>query len=220
VDWSSIVRLTQEAFRTAVNEWIGSARVQGGKAMGPSAILPPGSLAGDVNIEMRVLQLLTGSDVPQGIAAALGKVLGGAWNDWAAGFQMQLPAAYPAFAAFPGPVAPPTPAAPPLLVAMGSSPGEASLRAPALTRTLLAALRMYPTRLRADAPEQPIGKLAAWVESSFNDWKSLATLSGLRGRGPVPTFAPPYVPVGPVVMGETFSSAPLFAGPRFGKVVL
>jgi hypothetical protein len=61
--------------------------------------------------------------------------------------------------------------------------------------------------------------LANWIESSFQEWKGLVTLVGLTGTGPVPTFAPPYVPVGPVVMGDTRSAGPVFAGPRFGKVV-
>jgi hypothetical protein len=62
--------------------------------------------------------------------------------------------------------------------------------------------------------------LANWVEDSFNEWKNLVTLVGLTGRGPVPTFAPPYVPVGPVISGDNISVGFLFAGPRFGKVVL
>ena len=40
------------------------------------------------------------------------------------------------------------------------------------------------------------------------------------GRGPVPTFAPPYVPVGPVISGDNLSMGSVFAGPRFGKIVL
>jgi hypothetical protein len=79
---------------------------------------------------------------------------------------------------------------------------------------------MYPTRLAEGTLDQPINSLATWVEGSFNEWKSLATLIGLMGRGPVPTFAPPYVPVGPVIAGDNLSMGSVFAGPRFGKIVL
>ena len=61
--------------------------------------------------------------------------------------------------------------------------------------------------------------LATWVEGSFSDWKNGVRLVGLMGRGPVPTFAPPYVPVGPVISGDNTSAGSLFAGPRFGKIV-
>ncbi len=220
MDWNSIAKLSQEAFRVGVNEWLGRARIQGGKVSGPSAILTSGSLVSDTNVEMRVLHILMGSQVPWEISAAVAKVLAGAWNDWAAGFQIQLPRAYPSFAAFPGPFAPPTPAAGAPPVSQGSSLGEASLKAPLLTNKLGAALRMYQTKIPGGAPEQAIKTLANWVEGSFNEWKNLATLTGLMGRGPVPTFAPPYVPVGPVIAGDNISSGSLFAGPRFGKVVL
>ncbi len=220
MDWNSIVKLSQEAFRVGVNEWIGRARIQGGTVSGPSAFLTPGSLVSDTNIEMRVVQILTGSQVPRDISAPLAKVLAAAWNEWAAGFQMQLPAAYPSLAAFPGPFAPPTRAAGTPPVALGSSAGEASLKAPLLTSRLRSALRMYPTRVAGGTPDQAINSLANWVEASFNEWKSLATLVGLMGRGPVPTFAPPYVPVGPVISGDNLSLGSVFAGPRFGKIVL
>ena len=45
-------------------------------------------------------------------------------------------------------------------------------------------------------------------------------ITGLMGKGPVPTYAPPYVPVGPVAMGDNISApGRLFSGPRFGKLV-
>lgn len=219
MDWNTIAKFSREAFRAAVNEWIGKARIQGGKVSGPSATLTPGSLVSDTNIEMRVLQSLTSSQVPREISAALAKILATAWNDWANGFQIQLPKAYPSFVAFPGPSAPPTRAAvdPPL--SQGSSTGEASLKASSLSKKLSSALRIYATKGQA-SPDQAMNGLANWVESSFNDWKGLAKLTGILGKGSVPTYAPPYVPVGPVVMGENVSVGSLFAGPRFGKVVL
>jgi hypothetical protein len=220
MDWTSITKLTQEAFRVGVNEWIGKARIQGGKVSGPSAILTPGSLVSDTNIETRMLQMLAGSQVPREISAALSKVLAGAWSDWAGGFQIHVHTAYPSFAAFPGPSAPPTPAAAAPSLSQGSSAGELSLKAPLLASKMNSAIRMHAAKVKGGNPDPAIKSLATWVEVSFNEWKSLAKLAGLMGKGPVPTYAPPYVPVGPVIMGDNTSVAPLFAGPRFGKVVL
>lgn len=219
MEWNEIVKSVQDAYRVAVNEWIGKARIQGGTVKGPSAVLTPGSLVSETNIEARMVQILGGSRVPRDIAAALARVLAGAWNEWAAGYQIQIPKAYPSFAAVPGRVAPPTPAsqAPPL--SQGNSRGEASLKAPLLTQRLAAALGM-PAANAAGGSSDAVKNLASWVEGSFSEWKAGTTMVGLIGKGPVPTFAPPYVPVGPVIAGENMSAAVLFAGPRFGKVII
>jgi hypothetical protein len=220
LDWNSIAKRSQEAFRVGVNEWIGRARVQGGKVSGPAAILTPGSLVSDTNLETRIYQTLASSQVPLEISDTLARVLATAWKEWAAGFQIQLPRAYPSFAAFPGPVAPPTRAAQSASVSQGSSVGEASLKAPMLANKLSTALRMYAMKAGGGNPDQAMRSLANWVESSFTEWKNLAKLVGVMGKGPIPTFAPPYVPVGPVISGDNLSQGPVFAGPRFGKVVI
>jgi len=38
-------------------------------------------------------------------------------------------------------------------------------------------------------------------EKSVNLWKVSTMVTNVMGTGPVPTFAPPYVPTGPVVGG-------------------
>jgi hypothetical protein len=124
VDWDSIAKLSQEAFRVAVNEWIGAARIQGGTVSGPNAILPPGSLVSTTNIEARMTQTVAGSQVPRDIASALSNTLAAAWKEWASGFQLQIPAAYPKFAAIPGPAAPPTPTSGATPLSKGAPPAN------------------------------------------------------------------------------------------------
>ena len=43
--------------------------------------------------------------------------------------------------------------------------------------------------------------IADAFEKSFNLWKVSTMVTNVMGTGPIPTFAPPYVPVGPVVGG-------------------
>jgi hypothetical protein len=43
--------------------------------------------------------------------------------------------------------------------------------------------------------------LAEAFEAAFNIWKVTTMVTNVLGTGPIPTFAPPYVPVGPVVGG-------------------
>jgi hypothetical protein len=166
-----------------------------------------------------MLQKLTAGKVPQEIARPLATELAAAWNAWAAGFQIQIPGAYPTFAAFPGPIAPPTPAMP-VGLAQGTSPGEGSLKAAVLTAKLAPLLRRHSKSIREGSPDGAVKDLTGWIESSFQEWKNVVKLVGVMGSGRVATFAPPYVPVGPVVAGDNSSTGPIFAGPRFGKVVL
>jgi len=219
MEWNEIVKSVQDAYRVAVNEWVGKARIQGGTVKGPSAVLTPGSLVSETNIEARMVQILASSRVPRDIATGLAKVLADAWNEWAAGYQIQIPKAYPSFAAVPGRAAPPTPASQAPSLSLGSSRGEASLKSPLLAQRLAAAPGMLAANA-AGGNSDAVKNLASWVEGSFNEWKAGTTMVGLIGKGPVPTFAPPYVPVGPVIAGENTSAAVLFAGPRFGKVII
>ncbi len=217
MDWNALNKLAREAYRDAVNDWIGKARIRGGQVRGPDAVLTPGSLVSEGNIESLMHQKLIAGRVPPEIARALARELAAAWNAWAAGFQAQLAGAYPKFAAFPGPMAPPT-AAPPFALAQGSSAGEIGFKAAVLASKLAPALRAHAAKMRGGSLDAAIKSLAEWVESSFQEWKGLTKLTGVQGKGSVPTFAPPYVPVGPVVMGDNISAGPVFSGPRFGKV--
>lgn len=219
LDWNAIAKLSIEAFRTSVNEWIGQARVQGGKVSGSAAVLPAGSLNSDVDIEKRMLAILSASRVPTEVSAPIATVLAGAWHDWAAGFQMQIRGAYPTLAAVPAPSAPPTKASISPVLSQGTSAGEASLSAPVLAKRLIAAVRMHAPGVSGGSSDQAMQNLAAWVDASFVRWKSTVRLTSLVGSGPVPTYGPPYVPVGPVIQGVTTSAGPLFSGARFGIVV-
>jgi len=218
-DWSAVAKLSAEAFRVAVNEWISQARVQGGTVSGSAAVLPAGSLVSDVNIAKRMVELLSASGVPPTVSTPIANVLAGAWHDWAAGFQMAVPGAYPTLAAVPAPAAPTTKAALSPQLSQGSSAGEASLRAQVLSTRLISALRLQPLAAGTGSPDQAMQGLATWVDASFAQWKATVRMTSLVGRGPVPTYAPPYVPVGPVIRGQTVSAGALFAGPRFGIVV-
>ena len=75
-----------------------------------------------------------------------------------------------------------------------------------------AAFANAATGNRADA----LKALVRWVHVSYTIWKSHALFTGLVGEGPVPTWAPPVVPVGPVVGGKARSTGPLFLSSPFG----
>jgi hypothetical protein len=218
MDWVAITKGTRAAFGQSVNDWILAAYVQGGWVRGPNAELTPGSLKSSVDIEQRLVQALAGKQVPPVVRQALARELGSAWRAWADGFQMSMSGAYPRLAAVPGPMAPPTPASRAYPIAKGASAGEYRLNAGTLASRLAGALRPHAGR-DIHGLDQATKELASWVEASFREWKLSAQVVGVMGKGPIPSFAPPYVPVGPVVMGDNLSTpGHTIVGPRFGRV--
>lgn len=216
MEWKQVATLARESFRLAVNEWISGAHLHGGKVNGPELLMAAGGLRSDTNIEQRLYHSLLHGGVSPPVAQALARAMASAWNAWAAGFQLRVPKAFPTLAAVPGPVARGASTAP-IVLRQGSSTGETALQSFRLASTLNSAVGPY-VRTVSGNPEEAMRSLAAWVDTSFQEWKNLVTMVNLTGGGSVPTFSPPYVPVGPVIQGEIKSSGPLFAGPRFGKI--
>lgn len=105
---------------------------------------------------------------------------------------------YPTFVAVPGPVAPPTPNIPmPLIVCcsycMSSITGATNLKN-AIWSTLSPAQK-------TPVVEGFLEDFSVVVSSAFSLWIMSSMVQLVMGHGSVPTFAPPYVPVGPVMNG-------------------
>ena len=101
---------------------------------------------------------------------------------------------YPAFASFPGPMAPPMPNTPTPIVTLmrNTSPMTASILNTTFSNLLRGSMD-YHTQF-SDA-------LATSIDASFRIWLTSTMVTNVLGTGPIPTFAPPYVPAGPVVGG-------------------
>jgi hypothetical protein len=131
---------------------------------------------------------------------AIGKGIGFCWENWQRSVTVPSLPWYPGFAAFPGPVAPPTPNVPIPLVALIQNPVH--LNSMHLKLQMLA---------HYSGDNEWTGELfesvAFGLERAFQLWAPLQMVMNVIGTGPVPTFAPPYVPVGPVV-GGTGSQLP------------
>ncbi len=109
---------------------------------------------------------------------------------------------YPAFAAWPGPMAPPMPNVPtPLLTFM--LPGLAQIQPVPLRDEII---RKYPTPKPACADAVAAAIAEAFFKAAL-PWMGSQQITQLLGTGQVPTFAPPYVPVGPVVNGWVLAKA-------------
>ncbi len=102
---------------------------------------------------------------------------------------------YPAFAAFPGPQTPPTPNVPSPFLALQQDGSAMS------ANTLKSAMRGLLQGSFEYAMEF-FESLATGLQQPLQIWKASQMVTGVLGTGHVPTFAPPYVPVGPVVNGQ------------------
>jgi len=102
---------------------------------------------------------------------------------------------YPAFAAFPGPVAPPMPNVPVPVIALTQV--TATMQMQMLKMQMIGALGdpMAPHH------QQLFESIADAVEKCFQLWQTTTMVTNVLGMGPIPTFAPPVVPAGPVLGG-------------------
>ena len=101
---------------------------------------------------------------------------------------------YPMFAAFPAPMAPPTPNIPTPFIVLRHDMMATSVQS--LKAAMCSELRgsmAYHTEF--------FDSIATGLQLPLQVWKSTQMVALVLGRGPIPTFAPPYVPVGPVVGG-------------------
>lgn len=119
-----------------------------------------------------------------------------AWGRWAASVKVPGLPWYPAFAAFPGPMAPPMPNVPTPLIATLFDPS------PLLPQNLAAQIRAgMGARANEAGAADAVDHYTRELAAKFYIWLSACQVMLVMGRGSIPTFAPPYVPVGPVIMG-------------------
>lgn len=122
-------------------------------------------------------------------------VLSNAWMTYTGTIKVPGLPWYPAFAAVPSPVAPPTPNTPVPVAALMQV--EASIQVPVLKGQMVAQLGDPGAPFHAELFES----IADAFSKMHLTWKTSTQVTNVLGTGPVPTFAPPYVPAGPVVGG-------------------
>ncbi|MBO5752233.1 MAG: hypothetical protein J6S69_00900 [Proteobacteria bacterium] len=114
---------------------------------------------------------------------------------------------YPAFAAFPGPVAPPMPNVPTPLITCPSK-GLTHITLP--DKLKKAMLKEFDKGLKDKCNdkihETVFEAIATALAPGFLIWVSTQTVNLVMGTGNIPSFAPPVVPVGPVVNGQNIPS--------------
>jgi len=179
----------------AIDMWMKMTMIGGAIINGPVCNVLPGGVTGPP-----LLSFITGfapksTPMEMKYSNAIANAFSTLWQTWHMGLIGIL--MYPAFAAFPAPMAPPTPNIPIPLITF-SSPGEAGLSPSSLKGMMVANL--------GDPKAQHASDLFDAISKAFSNvfqiFKASTLIQNVLGMGPVPIYAPPFVPAGPVIMGS------------------
>ena len=184
---------TCSAICSAWSQWQSMATLVGVVIAGPVASV--GQIVGPPWTPLILASAPKATPMEMKYSNVIAQVIGTAWLSFTATVKVAGMPWYPAFAALPSPVAPPTPNIPCPFAALTQVPVSISCNV----------LKMQMVGQLGD-PQAPFHQelfesICDAFEKSYNLWKVSTMVTNVLGTGPVPTFAPPYVPVGPVVGG-------------------
>lgn len=209
IDWNKVLEAAKDGVRKGTRVWSCAVRFTNSSIDGSELYTPPGSLEGPSFGDV-IVDEITALDVPVQIAVSFAGPVWSGWEHWSMTFSISSCPAFPSFAAFPGPQAPPT-SAQPIPLTMASFERD-MLEADTLEAQILSRLGEY--REDPDA-QRVVAEFAQWFDECFTSSVAASRITNLMGQGPVPTFAPPEVPSGPVVDGKVIASPVIFSDFEF-----
>jgi hypothetical protein len=198
-----------DAVGYAHNMWKLQAKFQNINVVAITAIGAPGCLDGpelESNIKNAPMcASWSGNKAKHRDAVATG--VSGCFKKWQDKVMVPGLPWYPAFAAFPGPMAPPMPNVPMPLIACPSAMMSEIVSPDSLAKAMDDALdgdlKKKDKTKQYEALHFAIGTVLALA---FLMWLPQQQVMLVLGKGPIPTFAPPVVPVGPVMGGDIIST--------------
>jgi hypothetical protein len=207
-NWQKWVQGAKSGVTTAVSVWANSARLTG--VMVNSLTATGGRIRGSFPGGL-VSAMVAGQGAPGNISSAFGRATAAAWSGWTGTVMVPGLPWYPSFVAWPGPMAPPMPNTPSPLIMI--APG-AFINSGSVSSSIIGSLGENSSD---EGAAEAVQQFAEWLSLSFTIWSISSQVTLVMGKGPVPSFAPPYIPVGPVIAGSAQSYGPFLAGaPSFG----
>lgn len=198
VDWGAAAEAARKGAMDDADAWIQSARFDPDRCriMATNAVATAGFLIGP-GFEGNVAAEVEAAGASSEIAAGWQEAFESAFLEWADNVTVPGLPWYPAFAAWPG----------------AHSETLPNVPMPVATLVPAGVLAMTPPRILewleetvpgAQAPEAApaLATFATEVGASFAVFAATAQVMNVLGSGPVPTYAPPAVMVGPVVSGS------------------
>ena len=202
-DGTQVASVVTSAFAGALAAWKAAARFNGILVNGITATGAPGCLTGPALGPLMTARFGTLAGDDRAVATAAAQGISTNFAAWQNGVAVPGLPWYPAFAAVPAPVAAPMPNVPTPVASLVSA-GLGGMLDPNSLQLAMTAAASASIREQA----KPVfAAIAPQVSVQFQAKVFSSMVIGVLGSGPVPTFAPPYVPVGPVV-GGTASSPP------------
>ncbi len=192
-----------DGFKSAFDIWRLAAKIKDLKIAAVCAIGAPGCLDGqDLESNIKNMSLPAASGNEKDWRDAVAKGISDCFKEWQDGVAVPGLPWYPAFATFPSPSAPPIPNVPTPLIACPST-GQAKMMGMMLKNAMC-------DNFSLDDPDDHFGAAAdsigTAIEAAFLAWLPMQQPLLVLGKGPVPVYAPPIVPFGPVVMGDNVAA--------------
>ena len=178
----------------AWSTWQTSAALTGVTIFGPVATL--GQLVGPPLLPIIMGAAPKSTPMELRYSMAIAMTLSNAWLQYTATVKVPGLPWYPAFSAFPGPVASPMPNVPSPVVALTQVTVPVSKM---VLKGQMCTNLGDPTALHHI---ELFDSIADAFEKVFLIWQASTQVTNVLGFGPIPTFAPPVVPMGPVVGGS------------------
>ncbi len=200
--YTQLIEKLADAVRHAWDMFRAQSFFSGIRIMGPTATGGPGCLAGPtMDQQIRIAPSVAGwTGWWATVRDQFSHGFQNSWQDWQKYVTVPGLPWYPMFTAFPGPMAPPMPNVPTPLLACVSA-GVASMAGPALKTNLAQKLDG-----KMDYHDQFSDAMAVMIAPAFTTWLASQQVMRVMGQGSIPSYAPPYVPVGPVVGGHVLQT--------------
>jgi hypothetical protein len=207
--WQEFVDNMLDAVDFSHNMWRLQAKIKDLQVAAVSAIGAPGCLDGpelESNIKGAPMVAAWSGNAGK-LRDAVAKGVSKCFKDWQGKVMVPGLPWYPAFAAFPSPSAPPMPNVPMPLIACPSAMMSAMIVPATLKDEMVKALDGGVKDKDGDKHyEAAFEAIATAIAMAFPIWLASQQVMLVMGKGPIPTFAPPYVPVGPVLGGDNIAA--------------
>ena len=190
------------AIRTGLSGWQTQAKFTNIKIMALSAIGTPGCLEGPNLGGLMKASCPQRNKWEREMTAVVTAAVGSAWATHQRSVTVPGLPWYPAFVAWPGPMAPPMPNVPFPFLALTQQ--SVASTAQSIKKSIEGCKLAYASDVAM--------AVSTGFQTGFLTWVGGVTVKNVMGKGPVPSFAPPYVPVGPVVNGDIISTPGHLAG--------
>jgi hypothetical protein len=180
--------------------WMSESSIQGVVVIGAVGTVLPGTVMGP-----GLDALIMTSDPPvatpqeRQCSMAIARTLGAGWSEWASQLEGAIPCAH--CGVFPGPMAPPLPNVPVPVSTLVSSGSEA------LSKPRLAEEMSINYEGSGHFAQDIFDAVSEAFSLYFPTWQSETNVVNVLAGGPVPSFAPPVVPAGPVIGGVGVGAA-------------